>query len=94
MELGKIKGQVVSTVRSPTLPACSLLLVELCGPDGSPSGNVQVAADYLGAGEGEMVLLTRGSSARQGLPDSAPVDLRVVGIVDSVTRAGTALYRK
>lgn len=92
--MGKIIGQVVSTVRAPGLPACSLLLVEMCGPDGEPRGVLHVALDSLGAGEGELVLLTRGSGARLGLPDASPVDLRVVGIVDSVTRAGAALYTK
>lgn len=94
MELGKVRGQVIATARDPNLPACSLLLVELCAPDGSPLGPVQISVDPLGAGEGEIVLLTRGSSARMGLSPSAPVDLCIVGIVDEVACGGKAVYAK
>jgi len=94
MELGKVRGKVVSTVRDPQLPACSLLLVELVGTDKGKPGGTHVAADPLGAGEGEIVLLTRGSSARLGLSATAPVDLCVVGIVDEVSEGGTVSYSK
>ncbi len=94
MELGKVKGQVVSTVRDPHLPPCSLLLVALCDSSGKEIGIEQVAADALGAGHGEWVLLTRGSSARQGFGNAVPVDLCVVGIIDEVTGPGTVHYSK
>lgn len=94
MELGKVEGQVVTTVRDPDLPVCSLLLVTLCDANGKGKGGQQVAADPIGAGVGEWVLLTRGSSARLGLSDPAPVDLRVVGIIDQITGDGSMLYSK
>lgn len=93
MELGKVKGQVVTTVRDPSLPLCSLLLVTLCDATGKETGGQQVAADPIGAGVGEWVLLTRGSSARLGLAGPAPVDLCVVGIIDQIT-GGDVLYSK
>jgi microcompartment protein CcmK/EutM len=53
-----------------------------------------VAADTIGAGEGEMVLLVRGSSARMILEGKTPLDLSVVGIVDQITSGKEAIYRK
>ena len=94
MELGKIVGQVITTVREDKLPTCSLLLVALCDPAGQPTGMEHVAVDPLGAGEGELVLLSRGSSARQGFSHHTPVDLCIVGIVDEVTGAGNVYYTK
>ena len=94
MELGKVKGQVVTTVRDSRLPLCSLLLVSLCDASGKETGIQQVAADPLGAGQGEWVLLTRGSSARQGFGDPVPVDLCVVGIIDEVTGKDKVHYSK
>ena len=88
MELAKVMGQVVSTVRTPGLPSNSLLLVEFVKPEGEGSSRCAVALDPIGAGEGEWVIVTRGGSARFA------VDLVIVGIVDHVTAGGKALYRK
>ena len=85
MEFGKVKGQVVSTVRNAGLPNLTFLLVDIIDADGAVQNADQVAADVLGAGEGEVVLLARGSSARLILGAPAPLDLSVVGIVDQVT---------
>ena len=94
MEVGKVIGQLVSTVRDHKLPPCSLLLVELCNADGPQKDLCQVAADPIGAGNGEWVLLTRGSSARMGLGGDVPVDLCIVGIVDEITMGEKRLYSK
>ena len=64
MELGKVIGQVVSTVRDQGLPNLTFLLVNIVDEHGNVTFPSQVAADTIGAGEGEMVLLVRGSSAR------------------------------
>jgi microcompartment protein CcmK/EutM len=53
-----------------------------------------VAADTIGAGEGEMVLLVRGSSARMVLEGKAPLDLSVIGIVDQIYSGKEAVYAK
>ena len=94
MEVGKVIGQLVTTVRDPKLPHCSLLLVELCNTKGLDKDLCQVAADPIGAGNGEWVLLTRGSSARKGLGQDVPVDLCVVGIVDEITLGEKMFYSK
>ena len=71
MELAKVIGQVVSTVRCPGLPYNSLLLVDLLNEKGESIGRSQVAADPIGAGEGEWVIVSRGSSARFAIDKDA-----------------------
>ena len=83
MELGRIAGQVVATVRAKGLPQNSLLLVELIDTSGKPTGRMDVALDTIGAGEGEWVILVRGSSASRVCAHEAPLDLAIVGIVES-----------
>lgn len=94
MELGKIRGQVVSTVRDPGVPHVTLLLVDLINADGEVYRSGQVAADTLGAGEGEMVLLVRGSSARFTMNERPPLDLSVIGIIDQISANGDTIYNK
>jgi microcompartment protein CcmK/EutM len=94
MELGKVVGQVVSTVRDPGLPNLTFLMVDIVDSKGEVLLAGQVAADAVGAGEGELVLLVRGSSARMILEGKAPLDLSVVGIVDQVTAGKKYLYSK
>lgn len=94
MELAQVVGQVVATARAPGLPGTSLLLVQFVNEKGEPRGGCHVAADPVGAGEGEWVLIVRGSSARCAIDKNAPLDLAVVGIVDSVSSSAGNLYRK
>jgi microcompartment protein CcmK/EutM len=94
MELGKVKGQVVATVRDQGLANLKLLLLDLVDTHGNVLASDQVAADLLGAGEGELVLLVRGSSARRTMGSEPPLDLCVIGIVDQVTANKTAIYKK
>ncbi len=58
-----------------------------------PGSNTIIAIDTLGAGEGELVMLAQGSSARQadGLKQ-LPVDAAVVGLIDTVSIGGKKTY--
>ncbi len=58
-----------------------------------PGSNTIVAIDTLGAGEGELVMFSQGSSARQaeGLKQ-LPVDAAVVGLIDTVSIEGKKTY--
>ena len=68
MKLGRVVGNVVSTINHPVFEDRTLLLVDLVGPDGVPGGGYQIAVDNIGAGAGEMVLLLdEGNGARQVL---------------------------
>ncbi len=96
MELAVVIGQVVSTVKCPGLHKERLLLVDFVDAQGKPRGVPHVAADSIGAGDGEWVLVTQGSSARRASPDSEflPIDMSIVGIVDEVVIEGRVAYHK
>ena len=86
MILGRITGNVVSTIHHPIVEGRKLLVAERLDATGRPTGGYIIAIDAIGAGFGETVLiLDEGSGARQILDDSkAPVRSLVVGIVDDV----------
>ncbi len=94
MELGRVVGQVVATVRDKGLPNLTFLMVDIIDAQGNVKHSGQVAADTLGAGEGEVVLLIRGSGARLVLDYKTPMDLSVVGIVDQITSGKNSIYTK
>lgn len=96
MELAVVIGQVVSTVKCPGINKDRLLLVDFVDPEGRPRGEPHVAADNIGAGDGEWVLIVQGSSARRATPntDALPIDMSIVGIVDEVVVRGRLVYRK
>ena len=92
MFLAKVIGNVVATQKDPKLQGSKLLLVQpYVTRDGAlvASGSSIVAVDTLGAGDGECVLFTQGSSARL-TPSTreAPIDAVIVGIVDTVEVEG------
>ena len=92
MQLGRVLGQVVATVRSPGFDNVSLLLVQ-DATDEDGDGATHVAVDLVGAGDGDVVLMTTGSAARVAAGDRTPTDRAVVAIADSVIRNGTVTYR-
>ena len=95
MLLGKVIGTVVSTRKEDTLTGLKFLLVKGCDADGKPTGAVVVAADAVGAGVGEVVMLAAGSSARQTKQTKdRPVDATVMAIVDAVEIDGDYRYVK
>jgi microcompartment protein CcmK/EutM len=92
MFLGKVIGNVVATQKDPKFQGFKLLLVQpyVNREVGLVvSGSSIVAVDSVGAGEGECVLFTQGSSARltPGTKE-APVDAVIVGIVDTIEVGG------
>ena len=86
MILGRVVGQIHSTINHPFYDAKKLLVVERTGPDGRPTGDYLIAVDAVDAGAGERVLvLDEGNGARQVFDDdTAPVRAVVVGIIDHV----------
>lgn len=95
MKLAIVMGQVVSTVKHAGFEHGKLLLVDMIDAEGKPEGNIFVAADTIGAGNGEWVLLVEGSSARKaGGNANFPVDMAIVGIVDEVVKGNKITYHK
>ncbi|ASC70704.1 Carbon dioxide concentrating mechanism protein [Halomicronema hongdechloris C2206] len=95
MLLAKVRGTVVSTCKEPTLSGVKFLLVQLLNEAGELLPEYEVAADVVGAGNGEWVLISRGSGARQheGYFER-PLDATIVAIVDTVSLDGGNLYSK
>lgn len=80
MILGRVKGNIISTRKCQKLVGYKLLVVE---PYYGNKGDSFVAADRLGAGIGELVLVATDYAVKSGLDQEAPIDALVVGIVDS-----------
>ena len=79
---GIIRGNIVSTRKQETLIGSKFMEVELI-ENGELTKKFIIAIDSVGAGIGETVLITTGSSARLALHNtSAPADAVIVGIVD------------
>jgi len=95
MQLARVVGTVVSSRKEPNMTGLKLLVVRPLDEEGRETGNALVAADAVGAGPDEVVLIAAGSSARQTeATDKKPVDLVILAIVDSWSVGETEKYRK
>ena len=84
MIICKVVGHVWATKKEERLNGMKLMVVQEDSPD-KKRRDIFVAADTVGAGIGETVLLTTGSSARLALSHpNVPTDAVIVGIVDPV----------
>ena len=101
MFVAKVTGAVVSTQKVESIVGYKLLVVEPYRLDNktrkklNTTGRTFIAVDTLGAGEGDYVLITQGSSAR--LTEETrdlPIDTVVVGIVDNVHVENHNVYER
>ncbi len=84
MQIARVIGTVVSTVKNESLHARKLLIVQTLNADLEPKGKPMIALDAVGAGEGELVFWCRGKEASFPFKrDSTPTDCTIVGIIDS-----------
>lgn len=100
MILARVEGAIVATKKNPKMTGSKLLVVRPVIVDSPQAREFKlgssslVAVDALGAGEGELVLVVQGSSARLAAEDKdSPVDAVVVGIVDTVDIGKNIVYR-
>ena len=86
MKLARVCGTVVSTICAPVFEGRKLLICDLEGPAGRPSGAYTIAVDSVGVGVGERVLIIdEGNSARQVVAMAdAPIRAVIIGKVDAV----------
>ena len=86
MQLGRVVGTVVASVRSPGLDGVKFLLVQPLDRRKKPVGSPLVAADGVAmAGPGELVMIVASREAALALPETfVPVDHAIVGIIDAV----------
>lgn len=95
MLIARVVGSAVATVKDPRLTGLKLLLVRPASPGDEPHGEPFVAVDTVGAGSGELVLVARGSAARQtDRTGDCPTDAAIVGILDSLEVEGQVTFRK
>lgn len=95
MRIAKVVGMAVATIKDRRLEGSKLLLVAAADPAGQALGSPFVAIDVVGAGDGELVLVVEGSSARTAAGDhNRPVDAVIVGIFDSLRYDGQMTYTK
>ncbi len=102
MFLARVTGTVVSSVKDKTLNGQKLLVIEPLNVKYDDAqqpaslgntGRAIVAIDVVGCGEGQLVLVVQGSSARMTeQTKNLPADAVVIGIVDSATFAGKTFY--
>ena len=95
MLLARVVGTVVATRKEPSLDGLKLLLVRPVNEDGQDTGVPLVAADAVGAGPDEYVLVAAGSSARQTqATNNRPVDAVIMAIVDTWDIGRETKYKK
>ena len=101
MFIARVTGSVVATQKVDSMVGHTLFVVEpyRLQADSRDSlestGRTFIAVDTIGAGQGDFVLITQGSSARL-TPETKtlPIDAVIIGIVDNVRIDQTDVYRK
>src|SRR5436309_13208890 len=99
MFLARVNGVVVATQKVASLTGRKLLTVDPLRVDPQrrdrlvSTGRTFVVVDTVGAGQGEMVLIVQGSSARlTPETEQLPVDATIIGIVDSVNVENQTIF--
>jgi len=100
MFLARVTGSVVATQKVASMIGQKLLTVDPLRVDESdggklkPTGRTFVVVDAVGAGQGQVVLIVQGSSARF-TPETKPlpIDAAIIGIVDTVQFQGDMVFK-
>ena len=84
MQLARVIGTLVSTVKNESLEGRTFLIVQTLDADLKPKGKPLIALDAIGAGVGELVFWCRGKEASFPFKrENTPTDCTIIGIVDS-----------
>lgn len=86
MQIGRVIGNVVCTIKNDSLEGKKLLLVQPLDKNGKDRGKTLIAIDAVGAGAGETVYWCRGREASMPwYPDQeVPTEASIVGIIDEI----------
>src|SRR5512137_660079 len=86
MLFGRVKGSAVCTLKYPGTEGLKLLVVQPLNKRLEPTGTLQIAADVVDAGPGDLCVMVRSREAALAMPDVkfVPVDLALVGVVDEL----------
>jgi microcompartment protein CcmK/EutM len=95
MRLARIVGNAVSTLKHEAYQGRTLLLVEPISPEGESIGPATIAVDYVGAGEGDLVLLGGAPGVAKDVFETniAPIKDLIMGIIDEVEIEGKITLR-
>ncbi len=86
MLFGRVRGTAVCTVKYPGTEGLKLLIVQPLNKKLEPAGSLQVAADTVDAGIGDLCVMVRSREAALAMPvvKFVPIDLALVGVVDEL----------
>ena len=85
MYMAKVVGNVVATRKDESLIGYKLMIVKRIDSKGELIGSEEVAADYVGAGIGDYVLLGKGSAVRvKEEKKKVAIDMAIIGIIDTI----------
>lgn len=85
MIIGKVVGKLWSTRKDEKLNGQKFLIVKTMKNKDKMEDSLLVCADSVGAGNGDLVLIVKGGSARVSVGDkSIPIDTAIVGIIDTI----------
>lgn len=84
MQIGRVVGHAVATVKHPSFHGWKLLLVQMIGADGQPDGEPILAIDRLGAGSGDRVIVCNDGAEARAMVGAinSPARWFVMGMAD------------
>lgn len=89
MYIANIVGTVVSTRKNDYLVGKKIMIIQPLNVRFQPEGACEIAVDSVGAGVGEIVLISTGSSASKVFDTAnSPIDRAIIGIIDSIEVSG------
>ena len=95
MQIARVVGSVISTVKDEKIIGRKLLIVREADETGQVVGKPYAAVDTVDAGTGDLVLVAAGSSARQtDTTRDRPVDAVIMAVIDSLEVSGKVTFRK
>jgi len=94
MLFGRVTGSAICTIKYPGTEGLKLLIVQPLNKKLEPLGALQVAADVVHAGPGDLCVMVRSREAALAMPDVkfVPIDLALVGIVDELVVRPDGLF--
>jgi ethanolamine utilization protein EutN len=94
MLFGRVRGTAVCTIKYPGTEGLKLLVVQPLNKRLEPVGALQVAADVVEAGAGDLCVMVRSREAALAMPDVkfVPIDLALVGIVDELAVRADGMF--
>lgn len=85
MYMAKVVGNVVATRKDESLIGYKLMIVNKIDAKGNLFDSQEVAADYVGAGIGDYVLVCNGSAVRVNQQkNKVSIDTAIIGIIDTI----------